>query len=454
MQAQILPSRAALVDRIALQFEYGQNLIVLLGTSGLGKSYMLETFITDKYNNFNKAFVQVSANVNDVSLMSDILEQSFNSPLIDHNLTLSENFYQLLQQQPCDACLWVLDSARHLSEEILHELELLAKNSPVTLYIMLASQSKLPINNAVEIYLEPLSSRESKQLMSWYFPDLPYDEDPVFTAFLNEAKGNPSLLLAWQPNEHVVDVVKKDKVSWRVHLISLLIIIMLLIIGMLYKSDMTQWWQAYYQQEQNQAVNTAIPTSKIIAKNTDNIKPSQNSATSDASPEPQKNREDVNEPTVHKNDVPAIMQSLTTDKQVSFEVEQSTVDNKVASNNESKPVPTITENLTQDVESSDKLSDNAWYLAQPSANTTVQLLAVTKSQISSEFIAEHGLSESAHVYQTKRNNKLWWVVTSGSYATLADAKKALSALPSAVRKNKPFYKKISKIKQEIALLDQ
>ncbi len=29
MQSQILPSRAALVDRIALQFEYGQNLIVL-----------------------------------------------------------------------------------------------------------------------------------------------------------------------------------------------------------------------------------------------------------------------------------------------------------------------------------------------------------------------------------------------------------------------------------------
>ena len=44
MQAQILPSRAALVDRIALQFEYGQNLIVLLGTSGLGKSYKFWLF--------------------------------------------------------------------------------------------------------------------------------------------------------------------------------------------------------------------------------------------------------------------------------------------------------------------------------------------------------------------------------------------------------------------------
>ena len=76
MQSQILPSRAALVDRIALQFEYGQNLIVLLGTSGLGKSYLLETFITDKYNDFNKAFVQVGAQMTDVQLMTQLLEQS------------------------------------------------------------------------------------------------------------------------------------------------------------------------------------------------------------------------------------------------------------------------------------------------------------------------------------------------------------------------------------------
>ena len=85
MQSQILPSRAALVDRIALQFEYGQNLIVLLGTSGLGKSYLLETFITDKYNDFNKAFVQVGAQMTDVQLMTQLLEQSFNAPLIDNS---------------------------------------------------------------------------------------------------------------------------------------------------------------------------------------------------------------------------------------------------------------------------------------------------------------------------------------------------------------------------------
>ena len=459
MQAQILPSRAALVDRIALQFEYGQNLIVLLGTSGLGKSYMLETFITDKYNSFNKAFVQVSASVNDVSLMSDILEQSFNSPLIDHDLSLSENFYQLLQQQPCEACLWVLDNARHLSEELLQELELLAKNSPVTLYIMLASQSKLAINNAVEIYLEPLSAHESKQLMSWYFPNLPYDEDPVFSAFLNEANGNPSLLLAWQPTEHVADIVKKDKVSWRVHLISLLIIIMLLIIGLLYKNDMTQWWQTYYQNQQSQDIDTAIPASKITAiPSADKEVSNDNSDISkaDLPLEPVSDKSQGNV-APHKNDVPAIMQSLTREAQQSAQSEQS-------EQSEALPQSLNTPETIEPIESDDKespqpktsnnVSDNAWYLAQPDNNTTVQLLAVTQEKITREFIIQHNLSQRAKVYQTKRNNKVWWVVTIGSYASLADAKSALSALSSALRKNKPFYKKISKIKQEIARLDQ
>ena len=456
MQAQILPSRAALVDRIALQFEYGQNLIVLLGTSGLGKSYMLETFITDKYNSFNKAFVQVSASVNDVSLMSDILEQSFNSPLIDHDLSLSENFYHLLQQQPCEACLWVLDNARHLSEELLQELELLAKNSPITLYIMLASQSKLAINNAVEIYLEPLSARESKQLMSWYFPNLPYDEDPVFSAFLNEANGNPSLLLAWQPTEHVADIVKKDKVSWRVHLISLLIIIMLLIIGLLYKNDMTQWWQTYYQNQQSQGIDTAIPASKITAIPSANKEVSNDNSDISKADLPLEPVSDKSQGNVapHKNDVPAIMQSLTHQAQQSAQSEQS----------EELPQSLNTPEAIEPIESDDKespqpkisnnVSDNAWYLAQPDNNTTVQLLAVTQEKITREFIIQHNLSQRAKVYQTKRNNKVWWVVTIGSYASLADAKSALSALSSALRKNKPFYKKISKIKQEIARLDQ
>ena len=253
MQSQILPSRAALVDRIALQFEYGQNLICLLGASGLGKSYLLETFITDKYLEFNKAFVQLSGKMTDQQFITELLEQNFRNPLIDHTLSLSEKLYQLYKQQPCGNCLWVIDGGRHLSDEMIQQLETLAKQSPTTLYILLASQSSGQFTQAVEIHLEALNISESKQLMRWFFDNLPVEEDPVFRTFLQEAQGNPALLLAWQPELQTADIRAPEKSYKLLYIILMLLTTMPLIIGFLYKADMTQWWKAHYQQD------TALP---------------------------------------------------------------------------------------------------------------------------------------------------------------------------------------------------
>ena len=450
MQLQILPSRAALVDRIALQFEYGQNLIVLLGTSGLGKSYILETFVTDKYDDFNKSFVQVNAKTTDSQLMGELLEQSFNAPLVDHNLSLSENFYQLSQIQPCGPCLWVLDGGRHLSDEFLIELELLSKNSPSTLYIILASPSKLHFNNAVEIYLEPLNLYESKQLMSWYFTNLPYDEDPVFQTFLTEAHGNPSLLLAWEANKYTAEVVVKDKVSWRLHLLILLLMVMFLIVGFLYKSNMTHWWQQYYNQKNTEVSTTAISVEQVS-------KPllKQNKDTSTVSIEPSivKNKSVIEEMS-HHNDVPAIMQSLVDSNE---KVKAAPVIKEVI---EAAPTPVLDTkvankaNKEQAQFKSENKDTQAWYAQQPQDNIVIQLLAVTQKAVGDEFIAQYKLQKIVHTYQTKRNNKTWWVITFGSYANLNDAKLAMKSLPVGILKNKPFYKKISKIKQEITLLNQ
>ena len=440
MQSQILPSRAALVDRIALQFEYGQNLIVLLGTSGLGKSYLLETFITDKYNDFNKAFVQSSAKLTDVQLMSDLLEQSFNNPLVDHNLSLSENFYQLLNQQQPGSCLWVIDGGRHLSEEFLVELELLAKNSPITLYIMIASAAKLPVEHAVEIHLERLPLHESKQLMGWYFEKLPHDEDPVFQAFLAEANGNPSLLLAWQQDEYITDIKVKDKVSWRVHLLVLMLLIMFLIIGLLYKSDMSDWWQKHYEQGTIEVDSTAISVSQAIAPIPDTVTKEK---VADIQPTAEGER---------KNDISAIMQSLNAGNEINEyissdtlikdepvkELVQSKVNNEVDASSVQLPINEV----------------SSWYSKQNDSNTVIQLLAVTQKQVVDDFIEQYALQLTAYTYQTQRNGKTWWVVTTGSFTSMNDAQQGMKNLPASILKNKPFYKKISKIKQEIARVDQ
>ena len=98
--------------------------------------------------------------------------------------------------------------------------------------------------------------------------------------------------------------------------------------------------------------------------------------------------------------------------------------------------------------------DNIWYMQQIDTNSVIQLLAVTQQEVSDNFIAQFNLQQQTHTYQTKRNNKIWWVVTFGSFESINEAKSAMDTLSAEVRKNKPFYKKISKIKQEIALVDQ
>ena len=451
MQSQILPSRAALVDRIALQFEYGQNLITLLGPSGLGKSYLLETFITDKYNDFNKAFVQLHARMTDQQLMSELLEQSFSAPLIDHDLSLSENFYRLAKEQACGACLWVLDGCRHLTDEMAAELDSLAKKSPTTLYILVASQTAGQFTSAVEIYLEALSLTESKQLMQWFFKDLPIDEDPVYQAFLAEADGNPSLLLAWQPIEHSAKPLPKEHNSWRVHLIALLLIIMLLIIGFLYKSDMTQLWQDYYQAEPSEDIATALPVESVTQPKKAQAavdKSSENKPLNSGDEKASKHDAQSHGAAVQKqptsNNVAAVLASLLADNETSessntVEIVKSLESQKVKV--ELQPEPQLPVN-------------NSWYLQQKNENWVIQLLAVTQFLDSEQFINNNNLSQQAKTYQTKRGSGTWWIVTYGSYATLSDAKAALVTLPSKVRKNKPFYKQINKIKQEIALLDQ
>ena len=274
--------------------------------------------------------------------------------------------------------------------------------------------------------------------MGWYFTSLPYDKDPVFQTFLVEAQGNPSLLLAWQPSEQVADIVVKDKVSWRLQLLTLLLIIMLLIIGLVYKADMTKWWESANRQIDEQVLSTAITTEQAIEN-----KPQQFIAPKTIEPPAAVIQKPTQDNTI--NNVPAIVGSLT---QATSVVEQEKPASKPV---EEKPItkPEKTKSQNPIV----KIPSN-WYLQQPEDNFVIQLLAVTQQQVGNEFIVKHKLENIANPYQTKRNGKMWWVVTTGSFANLNEAKQALQALPAEVRKNKPFYKKISKIKQEIARVDQ
>ncbi|MBD1583838.1 SPOR domain-containing protein [Pseudoalteromonas sp. S16_S37] len=484
MQSQILPSRSALVDRIALQFEYGQNLICLVGSSGLGKSYIAESFITDKYPDFNKAYIQLSATTKDSDLMTQLLQHSFRGPLIDQQLSLSQNFYNLYRQSPCGPCLWVLDGARHLTDEMIEQLQILAKECPETLYILVTAQAPNMLRDALDIHIEPLSMAESRRLMDMFFKQLPPLEDPIFHTFLRGCAGNPAVLLEWQ-SEQQVDLratpKKATKLSW--HLVLLTVILAMLMIAFIYQKELTALLP---EPEENSQLNTVIPATKAVNDDqkaevplTDG--PAEVSKPVTVEDETQKQVESevehsANEQNglVKQQDVAAIVSALANDSTVKEIVAaDSNVETKaipaaaeavaeqLLEGAEQPPQPVIeTKKQSAQVDSKetnalptghvDMLDDGAWLMAREDSEWAVQLLAVKDKAVAQEFIEQHKL-DNVKIYKANRSSQIWWIIILGPFSSLELAQEAKSTLPAQILSGQPFFKKVDKIKQEISL---
>ncbi len=83
----------------------------------------------------------------------------------------------------------------------------------------------------------------------------------------------------------------------------------------------------------------------------------------------------------------------------------------------------------------------------PGGNYTLQLSSASRSDTLNAWAKKQNLN-GYHVYKTTRNGQPWYVLVSGSYATPADAKRAVSSLPAEVRAQNPWVKPVSQVKKE------
>jgi DamX protein len=488
MQSQILPSRAALVDRIALQFEYGQNLISLVGQSGLGKSYLAETLITEKYPEFNKAFITVTAKMSDPALMTELLQHSFRAPLVDQTLTLTENFYQLFKQQPCSSCLWVLDGAKHLSDEMLEQFKILAKTSPVALYILVTAQTPNMVPDALDIHLERLSLSESKQLLAMYFKDLPMDEDPLFQSFLSEAYGNPAILLSWEASKQVQLRNSQFKKNHLWQFVAMIVLVAILLIALIYNKQISLFVKEFDSND-SAALDTVLATKMVLNSN----KADQDNVDSVA-----KKKNDLNasnmlntkRPSLFSNEisteylsdnpiltsdtVPAVLSALETEVIISdssekesnlpsshseiisdksFDEQEKTKDLLPSLRDETVSIAeneAVVERATNKILELD-LKPTEWLLTQSDSIWAIQLLAVKDKAIANNFVLANEL-QNIYVYETVREGRPWWVVIQAPFANIDEAKRAKKRLPANIQASKPFFKKFKRIKQEIGFV--
>ncbi|MFS2221831.1 SPOR domain-containing protein [Pantoea sp. B65] len=85
--------------------------------------------------------------------------------------------------------------------------------------------------------------------------------------------------------------------------------------------------------------------------------------------------------------------------------------------------------------------------ATPGGNYTLQLSSASRSDTLNAWAKKQSLT-GYHVYKTTRNGQPWYVLVSGSYATPADAKRAVASLPAEVRAQSPWVKPVSQVKKE------
>lgn len=96
-------------------------------------------------------------------------------------------------------------------------------------------------------------------------------------------------------------------------------------------------------------------------------------------------------------------------------------------------------------------SSNAASASQsaPAGSYTLQLSSASRSDTLEAWAKKQNLS-GYHVYKTTRNGQPWYVLVTGSYATPAEAKRAVNSLPAEVRAQKPWVKPVSQVKKESA----
>jgi DamX protein len=97
--------------------------------------------------------------------------------------------------------------------------------------------------------------------------------------------------------------------------------------------------------------------------------------------------------------------------------------------------------------------DNSWFLAQNDATVVLQLTGVSNVNTLQSYLNYHKLGDKAHVYQSIRNDKPWFVVTYGLFDSLQQANAAKAELPKTLR-GEPWAKFIRTIKTEILNADK
>nr|WP_232847080.1 AAA family ATPase [Shewanella nanhaiensis] len=184
---------------------YGQQLLVVTGQNGSGKTRLITSLINE-LDDFSSALVLCPKHCDNSEIRRKILVQLLTDPVFDDETPLAETLLRFADSLP-QSCFIVLDDAHHLSIEliaeciVLSQLSIAGKSISITLtsteeffYHLVEQLPETQQDNLLSINIEPLTAQEKEAL---YYTLLSRSEQAPFTpreivrAQLEKQSGTP-----------------------------------------------------------------------------------------------------------------------------------------------------------------------------------------------------------------------------------------------------------------------
>lgn len=483
---KVKSSQQQVIDQLHQHCQQNDSLIMLHGSSGSGKTTIVELFLEQASNYAECAFVTLNERSTADRLRAQILNQLFGTISLNDE-TLSR---QMQRQAPLNHAVIVIDNGETLTEAFLAEcVAAVAQLSAIgqKVSIVIAADSRwayqqkpaphLRLQGPTMVEVQPLNRDEQVRFVQALLPERQqrlWNADRI-QQFLSTINGFPGeiqqrlqLALATQaqrykdetpapaasPEEQPEQVSLSDtapRSGSAIKLTTVIIItlcISLVIAGYLNREVLLSW---YDQAKSKTPVSTETTSTAAMAQ---------------PSTEQQDNRTD-NQTTNNVTALPkfeplttASLELMPQDLVVSYRealddlnrVAAADVDTRelqlqlVKTKSAATPNTQASVNAPAQQEPTQRAYQSDAILQKPAQRIALQIAILSTETLLTEFRNDYGLTESTSVYQREDGR---YVIIYGDYASLQQARDATTELPQAIQQMEPWAKSFGAMQAEM-----
>ncbi len=476
--------RRQILEQVLHLCQFSQNLLVVAGDYGVGKTRMAQALIDALDDADDICFVEGQINSDINSLLAEVFEQFELSSLLEFSAFCKN------KSEQDGLVVLIVDNAHHLNDDVVLDLvNLLQEHAGSRLHLVLFAEPHLlnrlehvdaPDLVLTDFLLEKFSLSDAVDYLNFRMEMADYLGPEIFTeskveSWWRQSQGQLLSLHEFAQEKLLASVssssnVVRGKSSQLVpHIVAASALMGVLMFGYFY------WGHDSSSKSIDPAVSTSIPVESptpaalpvqtaarsvpVVATTSSiasDVIPAVNQST--ASLTSQNSATVKPEPVLKQSVVPLVqtnsLESKTLPTQSQPSVSQSSKEVKKVSVS-SAPARAVATAKSKDVDvvaakTASELSDQERdILSWGASEFTLQLVGLSNEKAAREFIASQPNKKDLILFRSLRQGKDWFVVVTGRFPTSAKARQAVQNLPPAQSAASPWPREIKVIQQEI-----